>query len=86
VWITALCGIYHFDIVLPLDYFSTHLNGRLGDGNYATVISAAGSVVGAVVAWAVGQGFKHVIRVHEAGPTGISLSMLDTLSRLQASA
>lgn len=56
-WLGGAAYLTAVKQVLPLDYWGPqHFNGTLNNGNYNTLITVAGSLAGAVITWAVGQG------------------------------
>ena len=82
VWIAAAITVYVLNVILPLNYFTVNFQGRLGNGNFSTLVTLGGSLGGVVITWALAQGYKHLIRRRLADPEGTSIARLDKLCRL----
>lgn len=81
-WIVAALQLATTKRILPLNYFQGRFGDLLNHGNYNIVISIAGSVIGAIVAWGLSQGFKHLLRTAMLRNKGVGLRQYEVLNKL----
>ena len=81
-WLAAAAYLYHIQLYLPLNYWTTYKHGILGHGNYNQIIQNISGLVGACITYGIAQGFKSALLHESISPRGLSLYRLDALSKM----